>query len=403
MWRASSLAASTTPRTGSSTASLPWCCWSRRAGRKCLVSRRTRSRRRWPTVQELPKGIEYRIVYNPTEFIQRSVDELIKTIYEAVLLVVIVVLVFLQTWRATIIPVVAIPVSLIGTFFVMAALGFSINNLTLFGLVLAVGIVVDDAIVVVENVERKSRRDEPKRRGILDDGRGWGGADIDCAGAVRCFYSNGVLAGIVGQFYRQFALTIAVATVLSAFNSLTLSPALCALVLRSRKRGKRSTASTFPFSRTGFSRFQPRLPRPGARLFEFVGVIIRVTPLMLRYTPGSIGTAAYLFVTVPKGFIPQQDQGYLIVSFNLPSGSSLVANQRGDSKAQKEILSTPGIAHSPAFAGFSGATRTNAPDVGAIFAVEAPFEERVRQGLTSQKLVTISGRSLARSRKRMFS
>src|SRR5579883_2303279 len=185
-----------------------------------------------------PKGIEHRIIYNPTEFIQRSIDELIRTIFEAVALVVIVVLVFLQTWRATIIPVVAIPVSLVGTFFVMGVLGFSINNLTLFGLVLAVGIVVDDAIVVVENVERKIEEGLSPRDAAFDTMDEVGVALISIA-LVLCavFVPTAFLQGITGQFYRQFALTISVATVISAFNSLTLSPALCAILLRPRQKG----------------------------------------------------------------------------------------------------------------------------------------------------------------------
>jgi hydrophobe/amphiphile efflux-1 (HAE1) family protein len=340
--------------------------------------------------KSFPKGIEHRIVYNPTEFIQRSVDELLKTIYEAVLLVVIVVLVFLQTWRATIIPVVAIPVSLIGTFFVMAALGFSINNLTLFGLVLAVGIVVDDAIVVVENVERKLEEGLSSKDAAFATMNEVGAALISIA-LVLCavFIPTAFLQGIVGQFYRQFALTIAVATVISAFNSLTLSPALCALVLRSREEKERPHRFDISFLTNwffdGFNRVFSALEHVYSR---FVALTLRVTPLMLVVYAALIGTAAYLFVTVPKGFIPQQDQGYLVVSFSLPSGSSLSRTSEVILRAQKEILSTPGFAHTPAFAGFSGATRTNAPDVGAIFAVEAPFEERVKRGLTSTKLVS---------------
>jgi hydrophobe/amphiphile efflux-1 (HAE1) family protein len=336
-----------------------------------------------------PKGIEYRIVYNPTEFIQRSVDELIKTIYEAVALVVIVVLVFLQTWRATIIPVVAIPVSLIGAFFVMAALGFSINNLTLFGLVLAVGIVVDDAIVVVENVERKLEEGLSPRDAAFSTMNEVGAALISIA-LVLCavFIPTAFLQGIVGQFYRQFALTIAVATVLSAFNSLTLSPALCALVLKSREEREKKHRFDLSFLTNwffdGFNRIFGVLEHAYSR---FVAAIVRVTPLMLIIYAGLIGTAAYLFVTVPRGFIPQQDQGYVVVSFSLPSGSSLSRTSEVIRKAQQEILSTPGFAHTAAFAGFSGATRTNAPDAGAVFAIEAPFEERVKQGLTSAKLV----------------
>ncbi len=340
--------------------------------------------------KSFPKGIEYRIVYNPTEFIQRSVDELIKTIYEAVLLVVIVVLVFLQTWRATIIPVVAIPVSLIGTFFVMAALGFSINNLTLFGLVLAVGIVVDDAIVVVENVERKMEDERLSPRDAAFATMNEVGVALISIALVLCavFIPTAFLQGIVGQFYRQFALTIAVATVISAFNSLTLSPALCALVLRSREEKERPRRFDLSFLTNWFFNGFDRIFRALEHAYSrFVAVIVRVTPLMLVIYAALIGTAAYLFVTVPKGFIPAQDQGYLVVSFNLPSGASLSRTSEVIQRATKEIISTPGFAHAPAFAGFSGASRTNAPDVGAIFAILDPFEERARKGQTQAKLV----------------
>jgi hydrophobe/amphiphile efflux-1 (HAE1) family protein len=337
-----------------------------------------------------PKGIEYKIVYNPTEFIQRSVDELIKTIFEAVALVVIVVLVFLQTWRATIIPLVAIPVSLIGTFFVMSLFGFSINNLTLFGLVLAVGIVVDDAIVVVENVERKIEHGFSPKDAAFSTMNEVGVALISIA-LVLCavFIPTAFLQGIVGQFYRQFALTIAVATVLSAFNSLTLSPALCAIVLKSAEEKAKKPRIDLAFLTNwffaGFNAIFGVLERSYAAL---VRRVVRVTPLMLAIYAGLIGLASYMFVTVPQGFVPQQDQGYLILSFSLPSGASLSRTSEVIRKAEAIVLSTPGFAHTASFAGFSGATRTNAPDSGAIFAVETPFEERVKQGLTSRKLVS---------------
>jgi hydrophobe/amphiphile efflux-1 (HAE1) family protein len=336
-----------------------------------------------------PKGIEYQIVYNPTEFIQKSIDELIQTIFEAVLLVVIVVLAFLQTWRATIIPVVAIPVSLIGTFFVMSLMGFTLNNLTLFGLVLAVGIVVDDAIVVVENVERKIEEGLSPREAAFATMDEVGVALISIA-LVLCavFVPTAFLQGIVGQFYRQFALTIAVATLISAFNSLTLSPALCAIVLKSQEDKERkprvdlSILTNWFFA--GFNRVFGALEHVYSRI---VGAIVRVTPLMLLIYAGLIGLAGYMFVTVPQGFIPQQDQGYLVVSFNLPSGASLSRTSEVIQRAENIILSTPGFSHTASFAGFSGATRTNAPDVGAIFAVESPFEDRVKAGLSANKLV----------------
>ncbi len=343
--------------------------------------------------QQFPKGLEYRIIYNPTEFIAKSIEELIKTIFEAVILVVIVVLVFLQTWRATIIPIVAIPVSLIGTFFVMAAFGFSINNLTLFGLVLAVGIVVDDAIVVVENVERKLQEGLSPKEAAFATMDEVGVALISIALVLSAvFIPTAFLEGITGQFYRQFALTIAAATIISAFNSLTLSPALCAILLRphhemEEKRKSRSFLNPVRWADAffaGFNRVFEWLSRGYAGLVRFV---IRISPVMLLIYAGLIGAAGYLFVSVPQGFVPQQDQGYLIVAFDLPSGASLNRTTEVIERAEQTILETPGFAHTATFAGFSGATRTNAPNVGAIFAVMEPFEERVPLGLSADVLV----------------
>ncbi len=339
--------------------------------------------------KSFPKGIEYRIVYNPTEFIQRSVDELLNTIFIAVGLVVLVVLVFLQTWRATIIPVVAIPVSLIGTFAAMGAIGFSINNLTLFGLVLAVGIVVDDAIVVVENVERKIAEGLHPKDAAFATMDEVGVALISIA-LVLCavFIPTAFLQGITGQFYRQFAVTIAFATVLSAFNSLTLSPALAAIFLKSKEEKEKKPRFDLSFLVNwffvGFNKFF------GALEFGYERVVrlaVRITPIMLIIYAGLIGAAGYLFVTVPQGFIPDQDQGYVIAAFNLPSGASLARTTKVMAGAEKTILSSPGFAHTVTFAGFSGATFTNAPDVGAIFVTLAPFEDRVAKGLLAPKLV----------------
>ncbi len=339
--------------------------------------------------KDFPKGLEYRIVYNPTEFIQRSIDALVTTILEAVALVVIVVLLFLQTWRATIIPVIAIPVSLIGTFAVMAALGYSINNLTLFGLVLAVGIVVDDAIVVVENVERKLREGLSPReaaRATMDEV----GVALISIALVLCavFIPTAFLGGITGQFYRQFALTIAVATVISAFNSLTLSPALCAILLKHKhghgeRRGFRLSSLTDWFF-NGFNQAFGWLESAYAWL---VGRVIRVSGLMLAIYAGLIGLTAYMFITVPQGFIPQQDQGYLITAFELPPGASLARTDDVVKRAEQVILETPGVAHTATFTGFSGATFTNAPNSGAIFVPLAPFEERAKTGMSAERIL----------------
>ena len=279
-----------------------------------------------------PKGLDYNIGYNPTEFIAQSVHELIKTIYEAMLLVVIVVLVFLQGWRPAIIPIIAIPVSLVGTFAVMAALGFSINNLTLFGLVLAVGIVVDDAIVVVENVERHLEHGMSRRDAALKTMEEVGGALVSIA-LVLCavFVPTAFLGGISGQFFQQFAVTIAVATAISCFCSLTLSPALASQILQPHE-DKRPPASWNFIARgwdtfTGFfNRGFDRLSHGYARVADFV---IRHSAVMLLLYVALIGSAGWLLATTPQGFIPAQDRGYVIVSAQLPGAASL-ARTTGD-------------------------------------------------------------------------
>ena len=254
-----------------------------------------------------PKGLDYNIGYNPTEFIAQSVSELIKTIYEAMVLVVIVVLVFLQGWRPAIIPIIAIPVSLVGTFAVMAALGFSINNLTLFGLVLAVGIVVDDAIVVVENVERHLEHGMSRRDAALRTMEEVGGALVSIA-LVLCavFVPTAFLGGISGQFFQQFAVTIAVATAISCFCSLTLSPALASLILQPHA-DKRPAASWNVIARgwdwfTGlFNRGFDRLAHGYGRAADFV---IRHSVLMLVVYAALIGSAGWLLVDYAAGLHP---------------------------------------------------------------------------------------------------
>src|SRR5882757_2711402 len=273
-----------------------------------------------------PKGLDYNIGYNPTEFIAQSISELIKTIYEAMILVVIVVLVFLQGWRPAIIPIVAIPVSLVGTFAAMSALGFAINNLTLFGLVLAVGIVVDDAIVVVENVERHLRDGMSRRDAALKTVEEVGGALVSIA-LVLCavFVPTAFLGGISGQFFQQFAVTIAVATAISCFCSLTLSPALASQILQPHE-DKRPPARWNIVARgwdkfTGyFNRGFDWLSHGYARAADFV---VRHSGVLLLLYVGLIGSAGWLLATTPQGFIPAQDRGYVIVSVQLPGAASL--------------------------------------------------------------------------------
>ncbi len=338
--------------------------------------------------KDFPPGLEYRIVYDTTGFIAESIHELIKTIGEAMVLVVLVVMLFLQRWRAAIIPVLAIPVSLIGTFAVMSALGYSVNNLTLFGLVLAVGIVVDDAIVVVENVERNlalGHSPIESARITMDE---VGGALVSIALVLSAvFIPTAFIEGIQGAFYRQFAVTIAAATIISAFNSLTLSPALCARLLRPHTEGHQAaTARLAAVSAlvdrffAGFNRLFDRMADGYGRL---VARITHLTPLVVGVYVLLIAATGFLFTRIPGGFIPALDQGYLIMAIQTPEGTSLANTTKVLQKAAQIARETPGIAHSVQFAGFSGATRTIAPNAGAIFTPLDPFEERLPKGQTA--------------------
>ncbi len=333
-----------------------------------------------------PKGLDYNIGYNPTEFIAQSIKELIKTIYEAMLLVVIVVLVFLQGWRPAIIPIVAIPVSLVGTFAAMAAFGFAINNLTLFGLVLAVGIVVDDAIVVVENVERHLAHGMGRREAALKTMEEVGSALVSIA-LVLCavFVPTAFLGGISGQFFQQFAITIAVATAISCFCSLTLSPALASQILVPHEE-KRPPAAWNIIGRAWagfvgvFNRGFDWLSNSYASVADFV---IRHRAVMLLLYVALIGSAGWLLATTPQGYIPAQDRGYVIVSAQLPGAASLVRTTEIVRRIQDIALDTPGIIRVAAFAGLSGATRTQASNAAALFPVFEEPEVRLKKGLTA--------------------
>ncbi|SDT19575.1 efflux RND transporter permease subunit [Bradyrhizobium canariense] len=345
-----------------------------------------------------PRGLEYNIGYNPTEFIAQSISELIKTIYEAMVLVVIVVLVFLQGWRPAIIPIVAIPVSLVGTFAVMAALGFGINNLTLFGLVLAVGIVVDDAIVVVENVERHLRDGMSRRDAALKTMEEVGGALVSIA-LVLCavFVPTAFLGGISGQFFQQFAITIAVATAISCFCSLTLSPALASLILQPHEEKKPSAA--WNFIGRGWEGFTGYFNRGFDRLSHgyasVAGFVIRHSVVMLLVYVVLIGSAGWLIVTTPQGFIPAQDRGYVIVAVQLPGAASLTRTTEVVRKIEEIALGTPGIVRVPSFAGLSGATRTQASNAAALFPVFDEPEARAKKGLTATSITAELRKRLA--------
>jgi multidrug efflux pump len=330
--------------------------------------------------KRFPKGLEYKIVYNTTTFVEKSIEAVIHTLIEAIALVLIVVLVFLQTWRATLIPMIAVPVSLVGTFGVMAAFGFSLNNLTLFGLVLAIGIVVDDAIVVVEAVEHNIEHGMEPREATFKAMDTVGGAVVAIAIVLSAvFVPTAFISGITGQFYRQFALTIAVATIISAFNSLTLSPALAALLLKPRSAKKDLIARIldlllgwfFGLFNKGFSAATNAYTWAVRRLLRLAAVIL------LAYV-GLLFLTGEGFKTVPAGFIPLQDQGYLIGLAQLPDGASL---QRADEVRQKMVQlasDVPGVGHTVEFTGFSGLDGTNRSNTVTIFVVLKDFEERVK-------------------------
>ncbi len=340
--------------------------------------------------QDFPQGLEYEIAYNPTEFIEESIDEVVLTIFEAVLLVVIVIIVFLQTWRAAIIPIVAIPVSLVGTFAVMQGLGFSLNNLTLFGLVLAIGIVVDDAIVVVENMERNMKEGLNPRdaaRKTMDE---VGGALIAMGLVlVAVFLPTTFLEGISGKFYQQFGVTIAVATVISVLVSLTLSPAMATLIMKPHENEpcnapNRSWRHPLKFF---FCKFNQTLEWVSERYGRVVARLVRTGGLVLLVYAGLMLLTGWQFNRVPTGFIPPQDQGYFIVSIQLPPGASLSRTDAVVQQAVDGLLAMDGVENAVAFAGFAGATFTNASNAAAIFPVLEDFATRNAKGLTYDSLL----------------
>src|SRR3974390_2837320 len=336
--------------------------------------------------QRFPPGVKYAIVYNPTQFIRQSVDAVIETIGEAIVLVVLVVILFLQTWRAAIIPLVAIPVSLIGSFLFMAAFGFTLNNLSLFGLVLAIGIVVDDAIVVVENVERNIAAGLAPREAAIKSMDEVGAALIAIA-LVLCavFVPSGFITGISGQFYRQFALTITGATIISLLVSLTLSPALCALLLRPH-RPRRSPLWRRPLDAV-FRGFDLGFAAVARGYGWLAGRVVRFALLML------FAFAAVAFFGLnecrktPLGFIPPLDRGYLIAVIQLPPGAALARTDDVNRRAVDIALKVPGVASAVNVVGFNGATFTVAPNSGAIFVVLEPFAERAKDPRKSSDAV----------------
>jgi multidrug efflux pump len=339
--------------------------------------------------KNFPRGLDYAVAYDPTVFVQKSIDAVIHTLFEAILLVVLVVLVFLQTWRASIIPLAAVPVSLVGTFAVMSALGFSINALSLFGLVLAIGIVVDDAIVVVENVERNialglSPVDATRR--AMDEVTG----PIVATALVLCavFIPTAFISGLSGMFYKQFAITIAISTVISAFNSLTLSPALSALLLRGHHAPK-----------DGLTRVLDRLLgwffRPFNRFFDWasggysraVARVLRVSAVALAVYVGLIFLTGRVFQAVPAGFIPSQDKQFLICVAQLPDAASLDRTDAVIRRMSDLAMKVPGVAASVAFPGLSPNGFTASPNSGIAFITLDDFEKRRSPDLSANAII----------------
>jgi hydrophobe/amphiphile efflux-1 (HAE1) family protein len=327
--------------------------------------------------KSFPPGMAYSIPYNPTTYIQASIEEVERTLIEAVILVALVVLLFLQSWRAALIPIIAIPVSLVGSLATLALFGFSLNNLSLFGMVLAVGIVVDDAIVVVENIERLMEEKGLSPREAAHETMDEVSGALIAIALVLCgvFIPTAFIPGISGQFYQQFALTIVSSAVISAFVSLTLSPALAAIVLRPKQASvTRSGPLNYParFARAFNSGFEWL----GRRLGRYTARATRSLALVAIVYAGLIGLAGWRFAATPTGFIPAQDQGYLIGIIQLPPGASLQRTTETMQRATKIALANSGALDAVAFAGVDGATFSTAPNAGAMFVTLKPRGER---------------------------
>jgi HAE1 family hydrophobic/amphiphilic exporter-1 len=343
------------------------------------------------TMEELsksfPEGLRYDIVYNPTIFISDSVEAVITTMFEAVILVVLVIIIFLQTWRASVIPIVAIPVSLIGTFAVLAALGYSLNNLSLFGLVLSIGIVVDDAIVVVENVERNIRAGMAPREAAYRTMDEVGTALIAMTLVLAAVFIPTVfLSGILGQFFRQFAVTITTATLISLVVSFTLSPALCAMLFKPHVPYEQRKSIMSRLIGRFFQGFNTGFEWVSFRYGALTSRLIRIPAIMLAVYAGLIGLTVVQFQAAPTGFIPNQDLGYLINIIQLPPGASLARTDEVARRVTKIVLDTPGIAHAIPIVGLDGATFTTAPNSAVVFTPLNSFKERAKKGQSAQSV-----------------
>jgi hydrophobe/amphiphile efflux-1 (HAE1) family protein len=344
-----------------------------------------------------PDGIDYSVVYDPTVFVRHSIEAVVHTLAEAILLVVLVVILFLQTWRASIIPLAAVPVSLVGTFAVMLALGFSINNLSLFGLVLAIGIVVDDAIVVVENVERNIALGltpvDAAKRAMTEVT-----SPIVATALVLCavFVPTAFISGLTGQFYKQFAITIAISTVISAFNSLTLSPALCAVLLKNHGARKDWFARLMDkFLGWIFRPFNRAFAWSGEKYSVGVAAVLRKSLVALVVYGGLVLLTGWSFKQVPTGFVPTQDKQYLVAFAQLPDAASLDRTESVIRRMSEIGLKQEGIESAVAFPGLSISGFSVAPNAGIVFFCLKPFEERTRPELSGPAIAGVLNQKFA--------
>ena len=337
--------------------------------------------------QSFPEGLAYDVIWNPTEFISESIHEVEKTIFEAIILVSIVVFIFMQSLRASIIPIVAIPVSLVGTFAVMQALGFSINTLSLFGLVLAIGIVVDDAIVVVENVERKIHEGLTPKDAAFATMDEVGGALVSIALVLSAvFIPTAFLEGISGEFYRQFAVTVASATVISAGVSLTLSPALSAMLLKPKRHLSEMKTWERPIA-WFFAKFDAGFNAASEGYARLVRKLIRLSAMVLAVYAGLVVLAGIEFNVAPKGFVPPVDQNYVITIVQLPPGSSLTRTEEVMDRVIRDGLAHEHVEHAAAFAGFDAATFTTASNAAAVFFTMNDIGDRVGKGYDVNRII----------------
>jgi hydrophobe/amphiphile efflux-1 (HAE1) family protein len=353
------------------------------------------------TMEELkksfPEGMDYGILYDPTQFVRQSIDAVLHTLLEAVALVVLVVILFLQTWRASLIPLIAVPVSVIGTFAVLLLFGFSINTLSLFGLVLAIGIVVDDAIVVVENVERHIAEGlaprEATKAAMHEVSR-----PIIAITLVLCavFGPVAFVSGLTGEFYRQFALTIAISTVISAFNSLTLSPALAAVLLKPHGAAPDALSRVMNRLFGGFfGRFNRAFARAGDNYSRALGLTMRHGGVALAIYAGLIVLTALSFRTVPDGFIPAQDKQYLVAVAQLPPAASLDRTEAVTRRIADIALKQPGVAHAVEFSGMSVNGFTQSSSASLIFFPLDDFSQRTSRALSGPAIAAALNAKMA--------